>query len=470
MRREKACCGRHRPNAARCGNGERRAAHALMVYAAGAPAAAAPPDCLGSSPIINLTAVRAASRMRRKLRMVGHLAAPPRRPPPTPLLRTLTVQFVEVNRLSDIDILAQRFKAEFVVQFAFVGGASDANLSDQNAGFPLDAYNRPTFRPSAAWYMAQVDFNNALEYKQLDARIQVSGSDLLMLFRFEGTFSEVMELEDFPCDVQDLTISMCFNCRTTGMMPLQVITSPDLSTGISRDGFVDGRKWNLHDQVGVKPGVVGLQEDRKFPSVELGLLVGRQPLFFLLNLAMPVFFFAPIAMLQFCVPRDNTEGCAARLRESVKHVWIDRLRDARQMGDGGILPCGLFLRPHALLRTGGWAQTGTRTRTPDRTHMDERNVTSWLPRDRLPPQPPIGLSRHRADCHCAQVLYDLDRAGGVIPDGAREPVWTILMLLRSVLSGHATAVPTATVMSRQSFPEDRADHSWYLAWRPCGLV
>lgn len=245
-------------------------------------------------------------KLMAKFKMAGHLAAPPKRAFPKPRLVTLTVQFVEINRLSDIDILNQRFRAEFVVQFAFVGGANDATLSDPSDKFPLDAYGRPTFRPSASWYAAQIDFNNALDFKQLDAKVLPSGDDLLLLFRFEGTFSEMMELEDFPCDVQDLTISLSFNCRTLGMMPLDIVASHDLTTGIMPDGFVDGRLWNLHREVGVNPGTVGLKADRMFPSVELNMVVGRQPSFFLLNLAMPVFFFVPMAALQYCVPRQQT--------------------------------------------------------------------------------------------------------------------------------------------------------------------
>ena len=36
-------------------------------------------------------------------------------------LRVLTLKMVEINRLSDIDIIGQRFKAEVLLQFAFVG-------------------------------------------------------------------------------------------------------------------------------------------------------------------------------------------------------------------------------------------------------------------------------------------------------------------------------------------------------------
>ena len=92
-----------------------------------------------------------------------------------PLLRTLTVRNVEVTRIADIDILSQRFHAEVVVQLAFEGGAHDEHLSNPDDSFPLDSSGRPTFRPSAAWYMKQVDFNNAIEYKTLDAKILKDG-------------------------------------------------------------------------------------------------------------------------------------------------------------------------------------------------------------------------------------------------------------------------------------------------------
>ena len=88
------------------------------------------------------------------------------------------MRLVEVNRLSDIDIIGQRFKAEVVIQLAFEKGAADVHLSSKDDGFPLDGWGRPTFRPSAGWYMNQVDFNNALEYKTLDKNVFVSGDDV----------------------------------------------------------------------------------------------------------------------------------------------------------------------------------------------------------------------------------------------------------------------------------------------------
>ena len=222
---------------------------------------------------------------------------------PTPLLRTLVLRLVEVNQLKTIDIVSQCFTAEFVIQLAFEGGALDEHLSNPSDEFPTDQNGRPTFRPSASWYMNQVDFNNALDYKTIDAKVVRDGDDLVMLLRFEGTFSEEMELDDFPCDEQDLTMSLAFNVRTSGMMPLRIVTSPSLETHMPRH-YVDGKKWALRPTVAVEPTETGHIASRRFPGLDMRMRVRRNPKFYLLNLGLPMAAFVPMAALQFCVPRD----------------------------------------------------------------------------------------------------------------------------------------------------------------------
>lgn len=229
--------------------------------------------------------------------------APPAREHPTPLPRTLVVRLVEVNRLIDIDIMSNRFTAELLVQLVFEGGAKDEHLTAPSDEFPLDDWGRPTFRPSAAWYMAQVDFNNTLSYTTLDAKIVTEGDDLVMLLRFEGNFAEEMELDNFPCDEQKLTMSLAFNVRTTGMVPLNVVVSPELKTATPKR-YVDGKKWALFPMLEVDCEETGLTADRMFPAVNMAMIVGRNPTYFLWNCALPVTAFVPMACLQFCVSRD----------------------------------------------------------------------------------------------------------------------------------------------------------------------
>lgn len=248
------------------------------------------------------------SSLHTKFKIAAKIAAPPPREAIRPLKRTLVVRRVEVNRLVEINIMEQKFHAEFVIQLSFDGGALDENLIREGNDFPLDGWGRPTFRPSAGWYMAQIDFNNALEYKTLDAKIMKDGDDMLMNLRFEATFAQTLELHDFPCDVQALTMSLAFNCRMTGMMPVEIVTSPELATGIANEGFVDWATWSLYPELEVKPGTVGTKADRMFPSIEIVAHIRRRPTFFILNVAAPVFLFVPMALLQFAASRDNVEG------------------------------------------------------------------------------------------------------------------------------------------------------------------
>ena len=65
-------------------------------------------------------------------------------------------------------MINQSFFVQATVQFRFPGGALDADLFDESAAFPVDESGTPTFRPSAAWFMIQIDFNNANEHEMVD--------------------------------------------------------------------------------------------------------------------------------------------------------------------------------------------------------------------------------------------------------------------------------------------------------------
>ena len=50
-------------------------------------------------------------------------------------------------------------------------------------------------------------------------------------------------------------MSLAFNTRTTGMMPLEIVSSPELTTAIADEGFVDGKMWHRksHDRKFIGP-------------------------------------------------------------------------------------------------------------------------------------------------------------------------------------------------------------------------
>ena len=95
----------------------------------------------------------------------------------------LSVLRVDLINISAIDEISQTFAARLYVQCAFRGGARDEHLSSDSRGFPVDALGTPTFRPSAAWFLDQVEFHNAkFEVTQLDYRVVRMDDDLVLKY------------------------------------------------------------------------------------------------------------------------------------------------------------------------------------------------------------------------------------------------------------------------------------------------
>ena len=57
----------------------------------------------------------------------------------------------------------------------------------------MGADGKPTFRPPAGWYLAQLDCRNALSFQVVDAKVMTRpnhADDLCCAVRVEGTFTE----------------------------------------------------------------------------------------------------------------------------------------------------------------------------------------------------------------------------------------------------------------------------------------
>ena len=81
---------------------------------------------------------------------------PAPRAPDKPQPLRLVVREVELEKLHKIDIANQSFHATIWVPFIVEGGALDKNLTAKGAIFPIGEDGKPTFKPSAEWFLAQV--------------------------------------------------------------------------------------------------------------------------------------------------------------------------------------------------------------------------------------------------------------------------------------------------------------------------
>lgn len=229
---------------------------------------------------------------------------------PASNLVKLELMQVDLMKLHDIDVQKQSFQAHIWIEFKLRDGALDPHLNKQGAVFPMGEDGSPTFLPSAGWYLSIIDFRNALSFRVVDTKILQRGNDLHLALRYEGTFSEVYELEDFPFDRQGLTIMLNFNCRIGGPLPLELIVSPQCAVTLSCIDFCPPTKeWEVATRMHVRALSLGAEygPERVFPALAFTAEARRKPLYHVLNLAVPMGCFSLLSLLQTMV-NENTEG------------------------------------------------------------------------------------------------------------------------------------------------------------------
>ena len=72
---------------------------------------------------------------------------------------------------------------------------------------------------TAAWYLSRIDFPNAVSYEKLEAFVTKDykdSNDLIIWLRIKGEFLEVMEMENYPFDIQALTFTIGVSARRNG--------------------------------------------------------------------------------------------------------------------------------------------------------------------------------------------------------------------------------------------------------------
>ena len=226
------------------------------------------------------------------------IAGPP--PPPRgPVV--IELRDVELQKLHTIDVGMQRFAATIWMEFVIPDGARDGFLSAKGSVFPVDPTGKPLFRPSAEWFLEQIDFRSAFIFKTLDAKVMTRGDDLILAARYEGVFCEIYELELYPFDSQGCTLTLNFNCRCNGPLKLELRVRDDCRLAMTCTTICPpAKQWELKHEMRARPHLIGTG-DRKFPAISLSAMVQRKPFYHIINMAVPFSCFSMLAVLQCTV-------------------------------------------------------------------------------------------------------------------------------------------------------------------------
>ena len=221
------------------------------------------------------------------------------------IIREIEVVRADMTQLSAINQVSQTFHARLLLVMRMPGGAKDADLAKQFDGFPLDENGRPTFRPSAGWFLKQIDFTNARDLKEMESKVTTEGDDLQLIKRVEGEFFTSFQLAHFPYDMQLLTVTFSVSCAIEGPVPCELVKPKPEAAGIDVETFAFANEYELLPQLSVELGTLGATNTRHFPAMHIRACVRRRPGFVLINVALPSMVIALMPALSFFVELND---------------------------------------------------------------------------------------------------------------------------------------------------------------------
>ena len=170
------------------------------------------------------------------------------------VIRTLELLRAKFIQVLEIDAIKQTFRADVFYEFKIRGGAHDPDLTREGNGPPSTFFPQDTLRPSARWYLNQIEFSNAvLHHVHNDTCVVTRGDDIHLRFRAVGEFSEQLELEDFPFDTQELTVKLIAHCILGGAVGVEFVPPDfrdDYSVGPQGQRVIPRAEYNLPKAVG----------------------------------------------------------------------------------------------------------------------------------------------------------------------------------------------------------------------------
>mmetsp|Transcript_4128 Transcript_4128/g.7719 ORF Transcript_4128/g.7719 Transcript_4128/m.7719 type:complete len:402 (-) Transcript_4128:90-1295(-) len=234
---------------------------------------------------------------------------------------------VNVISLSEIDTVSQRFTSEVVIRAATTNLIRD-KIRVQGTEEEVTPKN----------WEPRLRFLNLLSTTTWERQEKMTGDgELAFKYHVSGTFSEQMELFDFPFDAQDLTFTL------SSAIPADKIVMRELQPSIGKDqhrqtsaiqnrNFAESNVYKLADNLRFKEEISDTSESTsgvKRPMLAMSMKIQRKPAFHIFNTIVPMMFIVATSLGSFVVPRDET---ADRLSVSLT-ILLTTVAFKLQIGD-----------------------------------------------------------------------------------------------------------------------------------------
>ncbi|TGZ71319.1 hypothetical protein CRM22_002711 [Opisthorchis felineus] len=204
-------------------------------------------------------------------------------------------------KIGEIDTLKELYYADAFIQAKWREPKLDGRVTEELTITELEQYWNPLLfidnilseTKETQWLVAQE--NDAGEVFLVERR------------RIKGVFLETLELNDFPLDVQDLTITV-----TTERPDTEVDIIPDQNemSAINIQTFVDQQEWKLHEHVEITKRIIKQEYSssmKSHPCLSVTCRAARRPGYFYWNVFLIMFMISGLSFATFAVSPDKAE-------------------------------------------------------------------------------------------------------------------------------------------------------------------
>ncbi|CAF0842805.1 unnamed protein product [Adineta ricciae] len=222
-------------------------------------------------------------------------------------------------RVGEIDTLNERFTSEIFFEASWYtrdhkhGSKSDSHPGHFNPQLVVLNHMGDSLRHEK-WYSTNATAENGL--------LEVTEHH-----KFKGVFWERMELNHFPYDVQELSISLTTPLTVNDIYFVENKQKP---SGVNRTVFSDQQSWHLYEHVEFQfeqyREEYSLNYDQIHPVLVCTCHVGRKCGYYIWNAYFLIFLITSAALSTFAIPPSNSHGrlqiTCTLLLTSVTFRWV----------------------------------------------------------------------------------------------------------------------------------------------------
>lgn len=236
--------------------------------------------------------------------------------------RLIELRRITYFQVAKVDVVEQIFKCHVYIECAIPGGAKDEPLAGKENRMtngheykdgPHAGKKWPVI-PSAMWYLEnQFNFANAVELDVKECKVLTAKEDLVLIKRVMGEFMVLMDLHQFPMDVQKLTMSIEIQCAANGPFPVTIAKNCSGNAMVMEKNFMPIASWELLPGMEVEATEtlldMGPQNSKIYPTFKFGPRIARKSGFYIINIVSPIACFSLMSIaIPWGMTQDMNEG------------------------------------------------------------------------------------------------------------------------------------------------------------------